>query len=1071
MSPSKILFHALRFRLRDLPFELTQTGEETCISVDATQKPLFKLKPLSFESFANKLAPFNLEVSASTVKIPNSFPQEKFKSFLSEIEEMADLVAKENLQNLNIWGSFPNAHSTGFKEGSLPESDSYLKEVYEEKFIVPEKKAFVIDLRRSQRTHLISVDKEPKSFFDAAAQIGSLALGYNDPEKRGIITHEENYEWNPSVFESETYQAYVALLKKLSGMPHVYFFNSGAEANEAALQLCLRKYPKRKRILAFVGSFHGRSLLTLHLTHSPAKRLPFEIYPEIVNFAPFPENKNPQEKIKATPEWTKLWAEVKSPNFDTLLVEFQKKADSLLKAEIDSLLYIKKAFESEEYLSTIIEPRQCEGGDRFATARFYHGLRLLTRAYDTPLLFDEVQTGFGLGGPFFWHEQFELKKADGSADHPDAISFAKKGQVSGVISLLDGPLKHEVSLTSLHRGYIQAMSTLVHEPVNFTYVYNSLKKLQKTLGHNIIQNPRGQAQTFAFDLESPEILNKLLTYRFEEGILFYPAGDRTARFRLLRNFKEKEIDGLFTSLYRCFERAAEDKIIPSIPPLQTWLKSIPESSHGMLSNTPLTRENPWEGFPQTLDQLKQATSEEWQGIFTQLLKQQRNCLLLKSNKEWNLERINTTKLDDLIKTYQNETDFTWLDLLWQASRQQGWKIEKISQLNELKKIKDSIIKIEKDCYEEARQTDYSWFEKCLTEGNGFVLNCNAGSELIGLAACGPIKEFNEKKLLKDDPLKNDPQVFYSIDVTVVPSIVKKGLGLRLKTEQILELTRLGAKAIRSRNRYPEAAAMTRLNHGFGSQVLAQESNVYADGGAAFYQSLRINQKAQKIWDPRHPSMLNKGSLGNFVSPAYIDNLLILKELLPTDYKHIYLASSRGEALDKSIKCLRHIRPKGKVAFSFEGDHFGNTTTSSAELSGETHFFNWPQFKNESDPKLADFIKNTPNESIFGAALSWKNNTEEIKKRIDKMKEYKLPTILNESSSTFWQGSKTNFVLSGTELDPDIFYFGLGPQVAVVACKEAFFNDKPLAMISTWEGDEHGLCLFQDHMLEKMESLK
>lgn len=67
-------------------------------------------------------------------------------------------------------------------------------------------------------------------------------------------------------YESEIYHAYSNLLKRLSGMPNVYFFNSGAEANEAALQLCVRKYPTRKKLLEFSGSFHGR---TLHDSTSP----------------------------------------------------------------------------------------------------------------------------------------------------------------------------------------------------------------------------------------------------------------------------------------------------------------------------------------------------------------------------------------------------------------------------------------------------------------------------------------------------------------------------------------------------------------------------------------------------------------------------------------------------------------------------------------------------------------------------------------------------------------------------------------------------------------------------------
>ncbi len=1071
MSSSKILFHSLRYRLRDMPFEVKHLESGVEVSVDTTRHPLYKQKAFSFKNFENHFKKFKIEISDLKLFIPSTFEKKHYKVLLSETETLADLVARENLGDSTIWGSFPEAHSTGFKEGTLPESVQYLNEVYADKYIVPEKKSFVIDLRRSNRTHLISVDKEPKSFFDAAAQIGSLALGYNDPEKRGIVTHAENYEWSPDVFKSEIYQAYSALLKRLTGMPHVYFFNSGAEANEASLQLCVRKYPQRKRILAFVGSFHGRSLLTIHLTHSPAKRTPFEIYPEIVNFAPYPENKNPQEIIKGDENWLQIWGNPKNSQFTSKLNELTQKADPLLKTEIESLLYIKDAFEKEEYLAAVIEPRQCEGGDRFATARFYQALRLLTRSYDVPLLFDEVQTGFGLGGPFFWHEQFDLKKVDGSTDHPDALSFAKKGQVAGVVSLMEAPLKHEVSLTSLHRGYLQAMSTLVHEPVDFGYVFKQLLEFQKTLGNNIIQNPRGQAQTFAFDMESDTVLNKLLTYRFEEGILFYPAGDKTARFRLLRNFKKEEIDGLFISLYKCFERAAQDKIIPAIPSLKEWLSKVPSESHKMVSSQSLKKVNPWESLPKNIEEIKKLNSEDWQKVFAQLLKEQRNCIRLGSNNTWTLEKLNKSKLEDLIQEYQNNSEFTWLDLLWQASRQQGWKIDQIYSLKELEPLKDKLQTIEEACYEPARQTEYWEFERCLADGTGLMYVCHGKDEILGVSACGSIEKFKSIKLLKDDPENSDPNIFYSIDVTVQPRLLHKALGLRLKAEQILGLTVKGATSIRSRNRFPEAASMVRLNHGFGSQVLAFADNVYKDGGAAFYQSIKLSPVAEKVWNPRHPSMLNKGSLGNFVSPAFVDNLLILKELLPKDYRHIYLASSRGEALDKAIKCFRHFRPKGKIAFSFEGDHFGNTTTSSAELSGETHYFKWPKFRDENDPAFLEFIKNTPNEKIFGAVLEWHDNTAVIQKRIAALKALGIPTIVKECKSAFWQGSKNSFALSGSEIDPDILFFGMGPQVSVVACKENFFNDKALAMISTWEGDEHGLCLFQDHVMDRLEELQ
>ncbi len=1068
MPSQKALYHALRYRLRDLPYQIVASGNTLRIQIDETRKALWKGSSLSFAPFKKNFESFSVDVQNDEILLNSQFNFAHSKNFLNEVELMADKVARENLHDTAIWGSFPTPHATGFKEGALPESSAFLNEVYADKFIVPEKKAFVIDLRRSFRSHLISADKDPHSFFDAASQIGSLALGYNDPEKRGLETHPENFEWDPKVFESETYTAYTALLKNLSQMPHVYFFNSGAEANEAALQLCIRKFPKRKKLLAFSGSFHGRSFLTIHLTHSPAKRLPFETYPGIVNFAPYPENKNPRADISVSSEWISLWGNAKSADFEAKLKEFSETSDPLLKAEVESLLYVKKAFGDEDYLATMVEPRQCEGGDRFGTKRFYSALRLLTRAYDVPLIFDEVQTGFGLGGPFFWNELFDLKKVDGSPDHPDCLTFAKKGQVAGLLSLIEGPLKHEVSLASLHRGYIQAMSTLVHEAVDFPYVMKRIEEVQKLVGNGIIQNPRGQAQTFAFDLPTDTLLNKLISYRFQEGILFYPAGERTARFRLLRNFKKVEIDGLFTSLYRCFLKASADKLIPEIPPLEKWLEKIPPESREMFNLKALTRTNPWQSFPRQTNELKKLSPLQWQQVFTSLIKEQRNCIHLNSNLEWNLDKLNQSSLDDLVAHYEKTPDFTWLDLMWHGSRQQGLKVERLHKSSQLQQLKEQIEILQSKCYEPARQTPFKDFESCLSESKGLVLTYCEKGELKGLAAAASISKFNELKLLCDDKEKNNPQTFYSIDVTVSPELLNLGLGLRLKAEQIIELTHDGVTSIRSRNRYPEASPMIRLNHGFGSQVIALGDNVYSDGGSAFYQSLRLYPEAQKIWNPRHPSLFNKGSLANFVSPAYIDNMLILKELLPKKYRHVYLASSRAEALDKAIKCLRFLRPKGQSMFSFEGDHFGNTTASTATLSGETHYFNWPQFKDHSESKFTDWLKTTPNESIFGCALEWQNNSEVIKQRIDHLRTLRIPSVLKECRSAFWQGSKSSFLLSAEAFDPDILYFGLGPQVAVVACTESFFIDKPLTMISTWDGDEHGLCLFQDQVWSSLE---
>src|SRR5205085_8023571 len=76
--------------------------------------------------------------------------------------------------------------------------------------------------------------------------------------------------------------------------------------------------------------------------------------------------------------------------------------------------------------AVLVEPIQGEGGVRIATARFMRKLRLLTRIYDVPLVFDEVQTGWGMTGKLWAHELFGLSCP------PDVVTWAKKAQ-NGVL--------------------------------------------------------------------------------------------------------------------------------------------------------------------------------------------------------------------------------------------------------------------------------------------------------------------------------------------------------------------------------------------------------------------------------------------------------------------------------------------------------------------------------------------------------------------------------------------------------------------------------------------------------------
>lgn len=106
----------------------------------------------------------------------------------------------------------------------------------------------------------------------------------------------------------------------------------------------------------------------------------------------------------------------------------------------------------------IIEPMQSEGGDRYATARFFKALRLLaTRHHGVPLIFDEVQTGFGLGGTLFLARALRARGLGGQARLSRRGDGRQAGAGRGGLEPLGrGPEPTTSHAASLVRGLIHA---------------------------------------------------------------------------------------------------------------------------------------------------------------------------------------------------------------------------------------------------------------------------------------------------------------------------------------------------------------------------------------------------------------------------------------------------------------------------------------------------------------------------------------------------------------------------------------------------------------------------------------
>jgi acetylornithine aminotransferase/acetylornithine/N-succinyldiaminopimelate aminotransferase len=178
------------------------------------------------------------------------------------------------------------------------------------------------------------------------------------------------------------------------GLARVFFVNSGAEANENALKLA-RKLTGKPGILSFEGGFHGRTLGTLSATGISQYRDAFEVRVPFHYFAPFGD-------LQAT-------AELMNP----------------------------------EIAGVLLEPIQSMAGVRLAPAEFYQGLRRLCDEHGALLIYDEVQTGFGRTGEFFFTPSYGVT--------PDMITLAK-GIASGVpmgVLLVSGSIAEQVHFGDL----------------------------------------------------------------------------------------------------------------------------------------------------------------------------------------------------------------------------------------------------------------------------------------------------------------------------------------------------------------------------------------------------------------------------------------------------------------------------------------------------------------------------------------------------------------------------------------------------------------------------------------------
>lgn len=367
-------------------------------------------------------------------------------------------------------------------------------------------------------------DVDGNRFLDTAAGIAVCAAGHAHPHVTEAIVNQANKFLHMSGTDFY-YEVQIKLAERLfkhapiPGPKKVFFTNSGAESIEGAIKLA-RQATGGHQMLAFYGSFHGRTMGALSLTAS----------------------KNVQRK-----------------NFSPFLpgVHHARYGEDL--GYIEEYI-LGKAADMGNFAAVFVEAIQGEGGYVIPSKEWLHGLRALCDKYKILLVVDEVQSGMGRTGKMFASEHFDLQ--------PDVITFAK-GIASG---LPLGGFLAKADLMSWGPG--QHGTTFGGNPVACAAANATLDLLEDSLMQNAaevgdyfigklkeaeavnprIKGARGKGLMIAVDILddagnfSGERRNKVVNDYFAEGVIALGCGPHSIRFCPPLCINKEQVDFLVETL-------------------------------------------------------------------------------------------------------------------------------------------------------------------------------------------------------------------------------------------------------------------------------------------------------------------------------------------------------------------------------------------------------------------------------------------------------------------------------------------------------------------------------------------
>ena len=349
-----------------------------------------------------------------------------------------------------------------------------------------------MELVRADGVRLYAADGQ--EWLDLAAGIAVNALGYNDAGMKAAMLEalETGLVHVSNLFRTEAGERLAEKLVAASFADHVFFCNSGAEANEGAFKMA-RKWGKlegglaKHEILSLRGAFHGRLFGTVAATDRPQYRN-----------------------------------------------AFRPLAGGIHIHERD-MTELARVISDETTCAVILEPVQGEGGVRVLDTGFVRELRALTAERNVLLILDEIQCGYGRTGTFFAYEQFGIT--------PDLLTIAKpmaNGLPMGAVLLTKrvgdvmqpgdhgttfggGPLVSHVANHVFDR---------IHDPKMLAHVAKEGKWLGDQLMAIKKRSPKVRAvrgRGFMWGIDVTDPAKDVVARAIDQGLLIVSAGEHTLR--------------------------------------------------------------------------------------------------------------------------------------------------------------------------------------------------------------------------------------------------------------------------------------------------------------------------------------------------------------------------------------------------------------------------------------------------------------------------------------------------------------------------------------------------------------